>query len=70
MLPTTNAGTGQHGIAHRLQTGARAFHVNTWVLCDKMVSMAFHPECFDAMLTPAVCFAAGHRIFFTLPSMI
>ena len=44
MLSTENAGTRQDDIDHRLQSAARAFHVHKWILCDKMVSMAFRPK--------------------------
>jgi len=65
MLSTENAGKRQDDIDHRLQSAARAFHVHKWILCDKMVSMASRLKFFDAMITSAVCFAAGHRKIFT-----
>ena len=65
MLSTENAGKRQDDIDHRLQSAARAFHVNTWILCDKMVSMACRLKFCDAMITSVVCFAAGHRKIYT-----
>ena len=65
MLSTENAGKRQDDIDHRLQSAARAFHVQKWILCDKMVSMASRLKFFDAMITSVVCFAAGHRKIYT-----
>ena len=65
MLSTENAGTRQDDIDHRLQCAARAFRVQKWILCDKMVSMASRLKFFDAMITSVVCFAAGHRKIYT-----
>ena len=65
MLSTANAGKRPDDIDHRLQCAARAFHVNKWILCDKMVSKASRLKLFDAMITSAVCFAAGHRKIYT-----
>ena len=42
-----------------------SLHVQKWILCDKMVSMASRLKFFDAMITPVVCFGAGHRKIYT-----
>ena len=39
----------------------RAFHASKWKLCDKTVPIAQRLQVFDKMVTPVVCFAAGHR---------
>ena len=61
MLSTVDASKRQDDIDHRLQCAARAFHVNKWILCDKMVSMASRLRFSDAMITSVVCFATGRR---------
>ena len=42
-----------------------SLHVQKWILCDKMVSMACRLKFLDAMITPVVCFGAGHRKIYT-----
>ena len=43
---------------YRLQNAPRAFHANTWILCDKSASIVLRLKFFDAMVTSVACFAA------------
>ena len=47
-----------------LQAASRAFHANRWILTDRHVSLATRLRYFDTVITPVVCFAAGHRAIF------
>ena len=62
MLSISNAGIRQDDIDHRLQSAARAFHVNKWM--DSLRQNDFNgisSKFFDAMITPVVYFAVGQR---------
>ena len=59
IFSTANASKRQDDIKYRLKCAVRAFHVHKRILCDKMVSMASRLTYFQAMITSAVCFAAG-----------
>ena len=45
-----------------MQTSARAFNANKWMLCDTEVSITQKLGCFDRVIFPIACFAAGHEI--------
>lgn len=50
MLSTDSAGRQKDDIDHRLQNAALAFHVHTYIFCDKMVLMASRPQIFDVVV--------------------
>ena len=54
---------GSHGLdlEHHLQAASRAFYANNPILSDKSVSISQRLAYFDAMASPAACFAGGHR---------
>ena len=63
MLTTTPAQTTTCDVERRLQAAAKAFNANRSILCDPKVSIAQKLECFDRVISPVACFAAGHRTF-------
>lgn len=60
-VSVANTGNRQQDMTYRLQNASRALQANTWILCDKHASIALRLNFFDAMVTSAACFAAGHR---------
>ena len=46
---------------HHFQAAARAIHANTWILCDKGVSVLHRLRYFEKVLSPVACFGASHR---------
>ena len=59
VLPTANAGRRQEDIKHRSHNAESACHVNKWIFCYKIVSVAFPPQFIPAMNKSVVCIAAG-----------
>ena len=48
-------------LQHHLQAASRAFHANTWILCDKGVSSSHRLPYFEKIISPVACFGASHR---------
>ena len=60
-MPSASAISNSANVDFHLHAACKAFHANIRRLCDKSVLFQHHLLCFDAVVTPAACYAAAHR---------
>ena len=61
LLSSRGSGHTAADVEFHLSSASRAFYANRQTLCDKNVSILHRLRCFDAVVSPVACFAAGHR---------
>ena len=62
MLTTTLEKSTTCDVGHRLQSAAKIFNANRWILCDTRAAVAKRLEYFACVISPVACYAAGHVV--------